>query len=195
MVGYIEKSPFLQLGTADAAGLPFVSPKGDDAGFVMVVDERTLAIPDRPGNSILMGLQNVLANPRVGVCFEIPGYGTTLRVGGKAEISNDPELLHRLEARGLDAMLAIVVEIDYAFFHCSKAYLRSRLWEPESWASAEEQYQVNMSHYFAESEEERARLDSEYIFRCLPAQAPPLVDPPGLVCVCVCVCVRVLCRR
>ena len=66
----------------------------------MVVDERTLAIPDRPGNSILMGLQNVLANPNAGICFEIPGYGTTLRVGGKAELSNDPELLHLLEARG-----------------------------------------------------------------------------------------------
>ena len=167
MVGYIERSPFLQLGTADAAGLPFVSPKGDEAGFVLVVDERTLAIPDRPGNSILMGLQNVLANPNVGMCFEIPGYGTTLRVGGKAEISNDPELLHRLEARGLDAMLAIVVEIDYAFFHCSKAYLRSRLWEPESWTLGKDQYQVSMSHYFANSEEDLARLDSEYIL--LPA--------------------------
>jgi PPOX class probable FMN-dependent enzyme len=167
MVGYIERSPFLQLGTADSAGLPFVSPKGDEAGFVLVVNERTLAIPDRPGNSILMGLQNVLANPNVGMCFEIPGYGTTLRVGGKAEISNDPELLHRLEARGLDAMLAIVVEIDYAFFHCSKAYLRSRLWEPESWTLGKEQYQVSMSHYFANSEEDLARLDSECIL--LPA--------------------------
>ena len=159
MAGFIQRSPFLQLGTADAAGLPFVSPKGDDAGFVMIVDERTLAIPDRPGNSILMGLQNVLANPSAGLCFEIPGYSTTLRVGGRAELSNDPELLHRLEARGLDAMLAIVISIKYAFFHCAKAYLRSRLWEPDSWPSGEEQYQVGMSEYFADSEEDVERLD------------------------------------
>ena len=159
MAGFIQRSPFLQLATADAAGLPFVSPKGDDAGFVMVVDERTLAIPDRPGNSILMGLQAILANPNAGLCFEIPGYSTTLRVGGRAELSNDPELLHRLEARGLDAMLAIVIEVEYAFFHCAKAYLRSRLWEPDSWPSGEEQCQVGMSQYFADSEEDVERLD------------------------------------
>ena len=149
MLGFIERSPFLQLGTADEDGLPFVSPKGDHPGFVYVKDPRTLIIPDRPGNSILMGLQNLLANPKAGLCFEIPGNPTTLRVGGKVALSNDPQILAQMPARGLDAMLAIVLQIDYAFFHCAKAYMRSRLWEPDSWP--EEMYPVGFGIYFAET--------------------------------------------
>ena len=79
---------------------------------------------------------------------------------GTAELSNDPELLHRLEARGLDAMLAIVIQINYAFFYCAKAYMRSRLWEPVSWPGPEEKYEVGFGIYFAESEEEAAIMDA-----------------------------------
>ena len=158
MLGFIERSPFLQLGTADEDGLPFVSPKGDHPGFVYVKDPRTLIIPDRPGNSILMGLQNLLANPKAGLCFEIPGNPTTLRVGGKVALSNDPQILAQMPARGLDAMLAIVLQIDYAFFHCAKAYMRSKLWEPESWP--EEMYPVGFGIYFTETAEEAAEMDA-----------------------------------
>ena len=158
MLGFIERSPFLQLGTADEDGLPFVSPKGDHPGFVYVRDPRTLIIPDRPGNSILMSLQNLLANPKAGLCFEIPGNPTTLRVGGKVALSNDPQILAQMPARGLDAMLAIVLQIDYAFFHCAKAYMRSRLWEPDSWP--EEMYPVGFGIYFAETAEEAAEMDA-----------------------------------
>ena len=110
-------------------------------GFVMILDSSTIVIPDRPGNNILMGLQNMLENPQVGICFEIPGNTTTLRVGGHATLRTDAELLHRLEARGIDATMAIRVDISYAFFHCAKAYMRSRLWEPASWP--EETLQVS----------------------------------------------------
>lgn len=98
MLGFIERSPFLQLGTADSDGLPYVSPKGDHAGFVTVLNGKTLLIPDRPGNSILMGIQNLIENPSAGLCFEIPGNATTLRVGGRVTLSNDPELLSQVGA-------------------------------------------------------------------------------------------------
>jgi PPOX class probable FMN-dependent enzyme len=157
MTRYIEQSPFLQLGTSDSSGLPYVSPKGDHNGFVMVLDSKTLIIPDRPGNNILMGLQNLLDNPRCGICFEIPGNATTLRVGGRTSLRKDPELLRRLAARGIDATLAIKVEVDYAFFHCAKAYMRSRLWEPQSWPA--EPMEVSLGMYFAENEAEAAEID------------------------------------
>lgn len=158
MKGFIGRSPFLQLGTADSEGLPYVSPKGDHPGFVMVVDPQTLVIPDRPGNNILMGLQNILDNPRCGICFEIPGNDTTLRVGGFATLRKDPELLRLLSARGIDATMAIQLKVDYAFFHCAKAYLRSRLWEPASWDA--ELYEVSFGQYFSGDETEVEEIDA-----------------------------------
>ena len=95
MMEFIERSPFIQLGTADSTGLPFVSPKGDTPGFV-VAQERAVLIPDRPGNNLAMGLQNMIANPQVGLLFEIPNTTHTLRVGGRATLSNDPALLEML---------------------------------------------------------------------------------------------------
>ena len=106
----------------------------------------------------MMGLQNIIANPQVGMCFEIPGNDTTLRVGGRASLRDDPELLHRLATRGLDATLAIRVEIEYCFFHCAKAYLRSRLWEPRSWP--DEPYEVGFGRYGAEDEAAAAEIDA-----------------------------------
>ena len=91
MLQFIERSPFIQLGTADSNGLPFVSPKGDAPGFV-VAQERAVLIPDRPGNNLAMGLQNMIANPQVGLLFEIPGSTHTLRVGGSVTLSKDPSL-------------------------------------------------------------------------------------------------------
>lgn len=106
---------------------------GDGPGFVLIEDERTFVIPDRPGNRLVFGLENILANPHVGVLFLIPGTPETLRINGTAEITRDPALLERLAARGKPAVLGIRVHIEECFFHCAKAFLRSQLWKPETW--------------------------------------------------------------
>lgn len=130
---FIGKSPFLILSTADASGRQDASPKGDGPGFVEVESDRTLLIPDRKGNKLLFGLENILENPQVGVIFLIPGCEETLRVNGRAEITADPAALARLAARGQDALVAVRVHVDEAFFHCAKAFRRSALWKPDTW--------------------------------------------------------------
>jgi PPOX class probable FMN-dependent enzyme len=130
---FIAHSPFLLLGTADAAGRCDVSPKGDAPGFVQVLDDHHLVIPDRPGNKRLDGMRNILANPHVGVLFLVPGRGETLRVNGRAAIVRDAELLDRLAARGKRPQLAIGVEVEEVFMHCAKAFIRSSLWQPARW--------------------------------------------------------------
>ncbi len=130
---FIARSPFLVLSTCDAAGNQNASPKGDAPGFVAVEDDSTLLIPDRKGNKLIFGLQNILANPHVGLLFLLPGTGETLRVNGTAELTADPAILERLSARGQSAMLAIRVTVAECFFHCAKAFLRAQLWKPESW--------------------------------------------------------------
>lgn len=130
---FIRRSPFLLLATSDAQGNLDVSPKGDGPGFVAIEDERTLLIPDRQGNKLVFGLQNILLNPHVGMIFLIPGTGETLRVNGKAELTTDPAILERLSARGKPALVAIRVTVEQCFFHCAKAFLRAQLWNPDSW--------------------------------------------------------------
>lgn len=130
---FIARSPFLVLATSDRDGRQDVSPKGDGAGFVILEDERTLLIPDRSGNRLVMGLQNILANQHVGVLFMVPGTSETLRVNGRAELTRDPGILARLTARGRPAQLAIRVTVEECFFHCAKAFLRAQLWKPETW--------------------------------------------------------------
>jgi PPOX class probable FMN-dependent enzyme len=132
-VSFIERSPFLLLATSDAEGRVDVSPKGDPAGFVLIEDRKTLVIPDRPGNKLLFGFENMLVNPHVGVLFMIPGTGETLRVNGTAELLVDPALLQRLSARGKPAQLAIRVAVEECFFHCPKAFMRAELWKPDTW--------------------------------------------------------------
>lgn len=131
---FIARSPFLLLGTAnDADGTCDVSPRGDAPGFVLVLDERTLAIPDRPGNRRIDSLRNIVTNPAVGLLFMVPGVEETLRVNGRASITQDADLRARLVARGKVPELAIVVEIAEAFLHCAKALKRSQLWETATW--------------------------------------------------------------
>ena len=131
---YIERSPFLVLATCDAEGRLDASPKGDGPGFCLIEDERTVVIPDRPGNKLVYGLQNILANPRVGILFMLPGTPETVRINGTASLTADPELLARLAARGRPAVLAIRVHVEECFHHCAKAFIRSNLWKPETWA-------------------------------------------------------------
>ncbi|HJQ82648.1 MAG TPA: MSMEG_1061 family FMN-dependent PPOX-type flavoprotein [Candidatus Binatia bacterium] len=130
---FIRRSPLVLLATADASGKPDVSPKGDDPGFVAVDGDGTLLVPDRKGNKLVFGLLNILANPRVALIFLVPGTEETLRVHGSAELTTDPAVLERLTARGQPALLAIRVSVEACFFHCAKAFKRSRLWQPESW--------------------------------------------------------------
>ena len=132
-VDFIARSPFLVLSTCDADGKLDASPKGDAAGFVLVEDEHTVVVPDRPGNKLVYGHQNILSNPKVGLLFLIPGTPETLRVNGSAELTTDPALLERLAARGKPAVLAIRVHVEECFFHCAKAFIRSKLWESGSW--------------------------------------------------------------
>lgn len=132
-IAFIAKSPMAFISTCDADGMPTVSPKGDPAGFVHVVDPRTLLIPERKGNKLIFTLQNVLANPKVGLIFLVAGTCETLRVQGSAELDDDPALCARLSSRGDKALLAMKVTIESCYFHCAKAFLRADLWNPQSW--------------------------------------------------------------
>ena len=129
----IAASPFALIGTTNADGSVDVSPKGDPAGFVRVLDDNTLVIPDRPGNRRFDGLANIISNPGIGMIFIVPGMRETLRVNGTATIVRDPELLESLAIDGKLPWLAIVVDVKEAFLHCPKAFLRSKLWDAATW--------------------------------------------------------------
>jgi len=131
---FIARSPMLLLATASADGMPDVSPKGDGPGFVAVEPDGTLLIPERPGNKLIMSLKNLLVNPRVAMIFVVPGTEETFRVQGSAELTRDPAVLDRLAARGKPALLAIRVRVETCFFHCAKAFKRSKLWQPDTWS-------------------------------------------------------------
>jgi PPOX class probable FMN-dependent enzyme len=129
---FIRRAPFLCLGTQNPEGRADVSPRGDPAGFVKILDERTLAIPDRPGNNRLDSLVNILSNPSVGLLFIIPGFDDTLRVNGRARLVTDPALLEGMSVNDRMPTLAIVIEVAEVFMHCAKAFRRARLWDPET---------------------------------------------------------------
>lgn len=131
---FISRSPFLVLSTSDASGCCDVSPRGDAPGFVHVLDDSRLVIPERPGNRRIDSMRNLLSNPRVGLIFFIPGMGETLRINGRACIIRDEDLLERMAVNGRRPLLGIAVEAEECFLHCAKAMKRSRLWEPESWS-------------------------------------------------------------
>jgi PPOX class probable FMN-dependent enzyme len=128
---FIERSPFVCVGTASRDGGLDVSPRGDPAGFVRILDERTLLMPDRPGNRIADTLTNLLADPRIALLFLIPGVGDTFRVNGTAEIIDDPDLLADSEVGGKVPRLGLLVSIEEAYTQCPKAIIRSELWNPE----------------------------------------------------------------
>ena len=130
---FIAQSPFVLVGTAGASGRCDVSPRGDAPGFVLVLDDKTLLIPDRPGNRRIDSFQNVLENPHVGLLFIVPGVEETLRLNGRAMLVRDAALLQRMSAQGKTPTIAIAVEIEEAFLHCAKAFRRSRLWDAGTW--------------------------------------------------------------
>jgi PPOX class probable FMN-dependent enzyme len=130
---FIARSPFVLIGSSDGKGNADVTPKGDKPGFAAVLDDISIAIPDRPGNNRLDTLENIVVNPAVGLLFLIPGMNETLRVNGEARITTDATLRERLAVEGKPPQSVVVVTVKSAYMHCAKAFMRSQLWQPESW--------------------------------------------------------------
>ena len=130
---WLAHSPLCFVATTDARGRVDVSPKGDPPGFIHVLDDTTIAIPERPGNKRVDGYRNVLQNPHVGTLFLIPGRGDTLRINGTARILSDADYFDALAIKGRRPLLALEVSIEEVFFHCAKAFLRSDAWDPSTW--------------------------------------------------------------
>ncbi len=131
---WLAASPLCFIATADAAGNCDVSPKGDPAGFTLVLGDTTIAIPDRYGNRRADGFRNILANPHAGLLYLVPGRRETLRINGRARLIRDAPFFGDMIVNGHRPTLALVVEIEQIFFHCMKAFMRAHLWEPETWA-------------------------------------------------------------
>lgn len=129
---FIALSPFLVLASSDGNGNCDASPRGDAPGFVAVIDERTLLIPDRRGNNRVDSFGNILSSPGVGLIFMVPGINETLRINGKAEISQQAELLTPLAAQGVVPTIGLKVRVQEAYFHCGKALMRSKLWSSDA---------------------------------------------------------------
>jgi len=132
---FIEKSPFLIMATANADGSCDASPRGDAPGFVHILDEHHLLIPERPGNRRMDSIHNILSNPQIGLLFLIPGLEETMRINGKAVITRDQKLLELLAVQGRVPLLGIGVEVKECFVHCAKSCKRSGLWDYETWLS------------------------------------------------------------
>ena len=130
---WLAASPFCLIATADAGGRCDVSPKGDPPGFTHIIDDRTIAIPDRPGNRRADGFRNVLANPYAGTIYLVPGRTETLRINGRARLLRDAPFFDEMIVRGNRPRLALVIDIETIFFHCAKAFMRSKMWRPETW--------------------------------------------------------------
>ena len=128
---FIERAPFVCIATSDLVGNCDLSPRGDPAGFVRILDDRTLLIPERPGNRLADSLRNMLANPHVGLLFVVPGVTDTFRVNGRATVTVDADLLAPCAVEGKPPVLGVLVDIDEAYTQCSKAFLRSQLWDPQ----------------------------------------------------------------
>ncbi|MET3505248.1 pyridoxamine 5'-phosphate oxidase family protein [Halalkalibacter oceani] len=134
---FIAKSPFLLISTADEEGFCDVSPRGDKPGFVYILDDKHLIIPERPGNRRIDSMRNILSNARIGLIFIIPGMEETLRVNGKATLVKDEDLLDKMKVNERQPLLAIGVEVEECFIHCAKAFKRSGLWDADSWPEKE----------------------------------------------------------
>lgn len=135
---FISLSPLLFISSSDNLGFCDVSPRGDEPGFVYVLDEKRIVIPERPGNRRIDSMRNILNNPRVGLIFVIPGLEETLRVNGRAQIIKDKQLLNRMQAKGKTPLLGIGIIIEECYVHCAKAFKRSKLWSPDSWTDKQE---------------------------------------------------------
>ena len=162
-IEWLKASPFCVVATCDAAGNCDASPKGDPAGHLIhVLDPRTIVIAERPGNKRADGYLNILANPHVGIVSMIPGRNDTLRINGRARLVRDAPFFDDLTVRGQRPVLALVVEIDQVFSHCPKAFLRSGLWQPETWKPDALPSTAALCKAVQEPQETLAELEEHY---------------------------------
>jgi PPOX class probable FMN-dependent enzyme len=159
---FIGASPLCFIATADAAGAADVSPKGDPPGFALVLDDTTIAIPERPGNRRADGFRNVLENPNVGLIFVVPGRGDTLRVNGRARLVRDVPYAERMAVRGHVPALVLEVSVEQVFFHCSKAFLRSKAWDASSWTPDAAPRRAVIAHELERPDDSIEALDEYY---------------------------------
>jgi hypothetical protein len=159
---WLAASPFCLIATSDADGTCDVSPKGDPPGFVRVIDDTTIAIPERPGNRRADGYRNILSNPHVGLVFVVPGRNETLRINGRARLMSDAPFFQDMIVNGHRPVLAVLVEIEQIFFHCPKSFLRARLWDPPSWSPDALPSQAQIIKSVQACEESLAELEEYY---------------------------------
>jgi PPOX class probable FMN-dependent enzyme len=132
-IEFLKRCPFALVGTTSADGTVEVSPKGDEPGFIRVEDPQTLLIPERVGNNLAFGLNNIIDTGQIGIIALVPATGETLRISGTAEIHDDPDLVASLSSLGKPALLATRVRIKHCYFHCARSIVRARLWDPKAW--------------------------------------------------------------
>ena len=130
---FMAMSPLAFVATHDSNGRVDVSPKGDPAGFIHVVASKTALIPERKGNNLADSIRNIVDTGRIGIIFVVPGHRETMRINGTATISKDPALLEQLAVQGKPALLCTIVDVEECFFHCGKAMIRSKAWQPDTW--------------------------------------------------------------
>jgi uncharacterized protein len=159
---WLAGSSLVMVATSDAEGNLDVSPKGDPAGFTLVLDDSTIAIPERPGNRRADGFRNILQNPHVGLIYLIPGRGDTLRINGRARLLRDAAYFDDMIVRNHRPVFALEVAIDEVFYHCSKACLRSKAWESESWTPEVAPRRALIAHAIERKGEELAAIEEYY---------------------------------
>ncbi|HUP76722.1 MAG TPA: pyridoxamine 5'-phosphate oxidase family protein [Acidimicrobiales bacterium] len=159
---WLAPSPFCLVATSRADGTCDVSPKGDPPVFTLVLDDTTIAIPERPGNRRADGFLNILSNPHIGLIYLVPGRADTLRVNGEATLARDAPFFDRMTVKGHRPVLAIIVQIEQIFYHCSKAFLRSDLWQPSSWIPSALPSRAQISHRLERPDETLDALEQYY---------------------------------
>lgn len=158
---FIGLSPFLAIATYDAQGRADVSPRGDAPGFVQILDDRTIAIPDRPGNNRLDTMTNIVENPAVGLLFLVPGFDDTLRINGKAVLTTDPALLTAATVNNRAPKVMIRVTVEEVFLHCAKAFRRSKLWDPSQ--HVDRKVMPSLARMILEQVEHNRCADEEFL--------------------------------
>jgi PPOX class probable FMN-dependent enzyme len=159
---WLAQSPFCLVATSNADGTCDVSPKGDPPGFTVVLDDTTIAIPERPGNKRADGFRNMLSNPHIGLIYLVPGRTDTLRINGRVQLVRDAPFFDQMSVEGHRPVLAVVVHVEQIFFHCAKAFLRSQLWQPDTWEPSALPTRAEISHRLERPNEQLADLEHYY---------------------------------
>ena len=159
---WLAASPYCLIATSDAEGNCDISPKGDPPGFVHVLDDSTIVIPERPGNKRADGFHNILSNPHVGLLFLVPGRRETLRINGRVRILRDAPFFDDMMVKGHRPILAYLVQIDTIFIHCQKSSMRSGLWQPDSWRPDDLPSHATIVKAVQDTEETLAQLETHY---------------------------------